>query len=69
MPRISIHHSTECQIRYFLVFANSIKDNYKSDILKSVSNDSYVFSFVIRGGILTPSVMENLKKNFPSQNL
>ncbi len=51
--------------KIFPSFANSIKDNYKSDILKSVSNDSYDLVFVIRGGILTPSVMENLKKKLP----
>ena len=51
--------------KVFPFFANYIKASYVRNILKSVSNNSYDLVFVIRGGILTPLVMENLKKKLP----
>jgi len=41
--------------------ANYIKENYRNIILKDVKKKNYDFVFVIRGGILTPPMMEKLK--------
>ncbi|WP_345993688.1 hypothetical protein [Sulfurimonas sp. HSL-1716] len=46
--------------------ADYLKDRYRNKILQNISHDMYDIVFVIRGGILSPQMLEYLKERLPN---
>lgn len=52
--------------RIFPKFATYIKKQYINRIIDDTYENNYALVFVIRGGILSPSVLEQIKTNLPN---
>lgn len=52
--------------KIFPSFAKYLKQKYVDEMLHTITENLYDFVFVIRGGILSPLIMEKLKQKLPS---